>query len=124
LDDPVGIFLLDASVGVKDLPAMYLYSLATRYRLGIDAINIVNKSDLLSLEEIRAMRGFLSNPTEFEEIIKAEGTLLDVYSSISEMLQKVLPAQRIPFVSARTGMGFGEMLDMPYEVRCSCGDLT
>ena len=64
------------------------------------------------------------NPLEFKGIIKAKGVLLDVYFSISELLQKVLPAQRIPFVSARTGMGFDELLDMLYEIRCSCGDLA
>ncbi len=124
LKDLVGIFILDASIGVKDLPAMYLYSLATRYRLGINAINIVNKADLLSIKEMRLTQVFLSNPLKFEEIIKTEGVLLDVYSSMSELLQKVLPAQRIPFVSAKTGMGFDELLDMLYEIRCSCGVLT
>jgi hypothetical protein len=124
LEDPVGIFILDASIGVKDLPAMYLYSLATRYRLGINAVNIVNKADLISPNEKRMMEAFLSNPLKFEEVIRTEGVLMDIYSSISELLHKVLPAQRIPFVSARTGMGFSELLDILYEIKCSCGDLT
>jgi len=124
LKDPVGIFIIDAGVGVKDLPAMYLYSLATRYRLGINAINVVNKADLLSSEEMNLTQSFFSDPLKSKKMIKVEGVLLDVYSLISELLQKILPAQRIPFVSAKTGKGFDEMLDMLYEIRCSCGDLT
>jgi len=124
LKDPVGVFIIDASIDVKDLPVMYLYSLATRYRLGIDAINIFNKADLLDKKEIETIRNFVLNPVKFKEIIKEKSALLDVYSPISEMLQKVLPAQRIPFVSAKNGTGSDELLDMLYEIRCSCGDLT
>jgi len=124
LKDPVGVFLLDAGIGVVDLPAAYLYSLATIYQLGINAINVVNKTDLLNEKEVQLMQNFHLSPIEFRRIIEAKGVLLDVYSSISEMLQKILPAQRIPFISAKTEAGFNELLDMLYEIRCSCGDLT
>jgi len=124
LKELVGIFIFDASIGVEDLPAVYLYSLATRYRLGINAINIFNKADLLDKKEMETMRNFVLNPARFKEIVEVKGVLLDIYSPISEMLRKVLPAQRILFVSAKTGMGFDELLDMLYEIRCACGDLT
>jgi len=120
----VGVFILDASIGIKDLPAMYLYSLAARYRLGIDAINIFNKVDLLDKKEIELLRNFILKPTRFKDMVKERSVLLDIYSPISEMLQKILPAQRIPFVSAKDGRGFDDLLNMLYEIRCSCGDLT
>lgn len=107
-----------------DLPAAHLYSLATRNRLRINAVNVVNKADLLSGKERMLMQSFLSNPLEFKEVIKAKGVILDIYHSISELLQEVLPAQRIPFISAKTERGFDELLDILYEIRCSCGDLT
>ncbi len=120
----IGIFILDASIGVKDLPAAYLYSLATGYRLGIDTINIVNKSDLLDDAELRMMRDYLHNPTVLKDEIKKKGVLADIYLPISELLQRVVPAQRNPCVSARTGRGFNELLDILHEVRCACGDMT
>lgn len=95
-----------------------------RYRLGINAVNVVNKADLLSGKERMLMQSFLSNPLEFKEVIKAKGVILDIYHSMSELLQEVLPAQRIPFIFAKTEMGFDELLDILYEIRCSCGDLT
>ncbi|MEM2942798.1 MAG: ATP/GTP-binding protein, partial [Candidatus Bathyarchaeia archaeon] len=46
--DLVGVFILDACIGIQDLPAIYLYSLATGHRLGIETIRIINKVDMLS----------------------------------------------------------------------------
>lgn len=120
----VGIFILDASIGVKDLPAAYLYSLATRYRLGIDAINVINKIDLLKSREVEKIRDYLINPAIFKKEIETKGVLSDIYSPISELLQRVVPAQRVPCLSAKTGKGFEELLDILHEVRCACGDLT
>ena len=120
----VGIFILDASIGINDLPAAYLYSLATSYRLGVAAINIINKVDLLRDREVEKIRDYLLNPATSKEEIKVEGILSDIYLPISELLQKIVPAQRIPRVSAKTGKGFDELLDMLHEIRCACGDLT
>jgi len=50
-----------------------MYSLATTYRLGINAINIVNKADLLDKKEIKLMQNFLSNPVRFKEIAEVKG---------------------------------------------------
>jgi len=120
----VGIFILDAELGVRDLPAAYLYSLATGYRLGTDMINIINKSDLLNDAELRMMRDYLRNPALLKEEIRAKGVLADIYLPVSELLQKVVLAQKNPCVSARTGAGFSELLDALREVKCACGDMT
>ncbi|MBS7623063.1 ATP/GTP-binding protein [Candidatus Bathyarchaeota archaeon] len=122
--DPVGIFILDACIGIQDLPAIYLYSLATGHRLGIETIRIVNKVDMLRESELEAMREYLGNPVILKKRIHTRGTLSDIYVPLSELLQRVLLAQRNPFVSARTGRGFGELLDLLHEVRCACGDTT
>ncbi len=123
-DNLVGIFIIDASIGFKDLPAAYLYSLAARYRLGINAANILNKVDLLEDREVKRVSDYLFNPTIFEREAKPKGVLSDIYLPLSELLRKVVPAQRIPLVSAQTGKGFDELLDILYEIRCACGDLT
>ena len=122
--DVIGVFLIDATVGVKDLPAAYLYSLAVRYRLGVDMINVVNKVDLLSHAEAERIRKYLIRPALQKHSLKRAGVLADIYVPLSELLQKVVPAQRIPMISAKTGEGFKELLNILYEVRCVCGDLT
>ena len=124
LADPVGIFIIDATVGVNDLPAAYLYSLATSYRLGINTIITVNKVDLLDKRELRSFKKYLQNPKILARTIKARGVLADIYMPILRALCKVIPIQRFPMVSAKTGEGFDELLTMLYEVKCACGDLT
>jgi hypothetical protein len=124
LRDLVGIFILDAEMGVKDLPAVYLYSLATGYRLGIDTVNIINKSDMLNDAELLMMKDYLRDPAFLKKEIRTKGVLADIYLPISELLQKVVLAQRNPCISARTGAGFSELLDALREVKCACGDMT
>ncbi|MFH0848143.1 MAG: ATP/GTP-binding protein, partial [archaeon] len=123
-ENPVGIFLLDASIGIEDLPAVYLYALATRYRLRIDTISIVNKVDLLDDLEVRRIGDYLLNPGTSKKEIEKTGVMSDIYSPISELLQKIVPAQRIPRISAKNGTGFDELFDIIHEVKCACGDLT
>ncbi|MCS7113852.1 MAG: ATP/GTP-binding protein [Nitrososphaerota archaeon] len=120
----VGLFLIDATIGLKDLPAAYMYSLAVRYRLGIDTITLVSKSDLLGSGEAERIRRFLMNPASQRRSLKRAGVLADIYVPLSEMLKKIIPAQRIPMVSAKTREGFRDLLDMLHEVKCACGDLT
>jgi hypothetical protein len=56
--------------------------------------------------------------------VRAKGVLADIYLPMLRVLCKVIPAQRVPLVSAKTGEGFDELLTMLYEVKCVCGDLT
>lgn len=120
----IGVFLIDATIGLKDMPAAYLYSLAVRYRLGINTLTIVNKADLLSEAEAEKIRRFLISPSSQKRILRKAGVLADIYVPLSEMLEKAVPAQRIPLVSAKTRTGFAELLNMLYEIKCVCGDLT
>ena len=124
LADPVGIFIIDAIIGVEDLPAAYLYSLATSYRLGISTLRVVNKVDLLDEGELRRFKEYLQNPRVLARTVRAKGVLADIYLPMLRVLCKVIPAQRVPLVSAKTGEGFDELLTMLYEVKCICGDLT
>jgi len=124
LADPVGIFIIDATIGVEDLPAAYLYSLATSYRLGISTLRVVNKVDLLDEGELRRFKEYLQNPRVLARTVRAKGVLADIYLPMLRVLCKVIPAQRVPLVSAKTGEGFDELLTMLYEVKCICGDLT
>ncbi len=120
----IGIFLIDATIGTDDMPAAYLYSLAARYRLGVEMITVVNKIDLLDEGEAKRLRDYLLNPASQMRVINPRGLLSDIYIPLSELLQRIIPAQRIPMVSAKTGTGFDELLSIVYEVKCACGDLT
>ncbi|MGQ9542502.1 MAG: ATP/GTP-binding protein [Candidatus Bathyarchaeia archaeon] len=122
--DVVGLFVIDASVGVEGLPALYLYSLVTGFRLGISIINVVNKVDLLETQDIERFRMYLSDPASLKGRLGVEGVLSDVYYPLSDLLQRVVPSQRTPFVSAKDGRGLNELLDILHESKCVCGDLT
>ncbi|MEM4245680.1 MAG: ATP/GTP-binding protein [Candidatus Bathyarchaeia archaeon] len=124
LQDLVGVFIIDAGIGVEDLPAAYLYSLAIRYRLGIEMVNVINKVDLIEKRNLDKLKAYLTNPAGLGKDMKGKGVLSDIYFPVSEMLQRVVPAQRIPALSAKTGEGLGELLDLLREVKCACGDLT
>jgi len=124
LSDSVGVFIIDATIGVDDLPSAYLYSLAISYRLGINTLMVVNKVDLLDRVEAGRLSRFLQNPKILLKKVKMMGVLADIYLPILKVLGKVIPAQRIPMVSAKTGEGFDGLLTMLHEVKCACGDLT
>lgn len=124
LEDPVGIFIIDGTIGFEDLPAAYLYALAVRYRLGIDMVTVMNKVDMLNEAQAKRIEGYLLNPAKHKCKLKSLGVLHDIYIWLSNLLQKVVPAQRIPLVSAKTGKGLNELLDMLREAKCVCGDLT
>ncbi|MEM2367713.1 MAG: hypothetical protein QXQ50_05710, partial [Candidatus Bathyarchaeia archaeon] len=115
---------IDATIGVDDLPSAYLYSLAISFRLGINTLRIVNKVDLLDKQEAERLSKILYNPKILVRKVKSMGILADIYLPILRILGKVIPAQRIPLVSAKTGEGFNELLTMLHEVKCVCGDLT
>ncbi len=124
LSDPIGIFIIDATIGANDLPSAYLYSLAISYRLGIDTLRVVNKVDLLNKQERERVSKILHNPKILEKKVKTMGVLADIYLPMLKILGKVIPAQRIPLISAKTEEGFGELLTILHEVKCVCGDLT
>ncbi|MCS7120425.1 MAG: ATP/GTP-binding protein [Nitrososphaerota archaeon] len=123
-EDAVGLFLIDPSIGARDLPAAYLYRLAISYRLGISVVTVINKVDLIAEDELERIRSCLLDPVKFKNDVKVAGALSDLYVPLLRVMKRVIPAQRIPLVSAKTGKGLNELLDILYEVRCVCGDLT
>ena len=65
--------MIDATIGLGDLLAAYLYSLAVRYRLGVDVVTAVNKVDLLNESEARGIRDYLLNPASQTRIARPGG---------------------------------------------------
>ncbi len=123
LRDCCCIFIIDATSPKHTLPSFYLYSLAAKYTLGVNMVIVLNKVDLLEAEKIKEFKVFLENP-EFTLKNSLEGLRSEIDSEIASILKRFLPAQRIPFVSAKTWEGFEDLLAVLYEAKCVCGDLT
>jgi GTPase SAR1 family protein len=123
LPDCCCIYILDASSPVQTFPSLFLYSLAAQFSLGAAAVNVVNKVDLLGSEDRERIRRLLEDPRCFLEL-GGEGLRYELNTKMAKMMEEYLPAQRPCLVSAKTGKGFGELLDMLHEVKCACGDLT
>ena len=88
-------------------------------------IQWINIGDKLKIEaeKIKEFKVFLENP-EFTLKNSLEGLRSEIDSEIASILKRFLPAQRIPFVSARTWEGFEDLLAVLHEAKCVCGDLT
>ncbi len=123
LPDCCCIYILDASTPLQTLPSLILYSLAAQFSLGTAAVNVVNKIDLLRPERIARVRTLLEDPRRFLELA-GEGLRYELNVRMARIMEEYLPAQRPCLVSAKTGKGFGELLDILHEVKCACGDLT
>jgi len=123
----VSLFLTDAELAAKPSGFVLarLLGLATGLRLGVPAIGVLNKVDLVkgkmkTIDRMLADAGFLENGIPKE----SSGLSADLALEISEVLSKLLPAARLVKTSAGTGDGMRELYDIVHEVFCTCGDLT
>jgi hypothetical protein len=82
----------------------------------------MNKADLLGPERESVLE-FLQNPGS---LMKTGGVGMrwEVNARIAEVLGAYLPSQRPCLVSAKTGEGIEELMDLLGEIGCACGDLT
>jgi len=123
LENPIAVFIIDGTLRPRDLPVFYLLALATRIRLAVPTILVVNKADLLDDRERKRLLNYLTNPKLLKRI-RVSGLIADMYHEVCDLLATLVPAQRIPLVSAITGEGLDELCDLLHEVYCVCGDLT
>jgi GTPase SAR1 family protein len=118
----VCLFILDASSPLQTLPSLLLYSMAAQFSLGVPTVNVMNKSDLLGPNRKMVVE-FLRDPRSLLKVDEV-GMRWEVNTRMAEMLENYLPSQRPCLVSASTGDGFDELLDMVEELGCACGDMT
>lgn len=128
VSSPVGVFLLDSTLGTYEASAAIAVLLATvaQLRLGIPVVPVLSKADAAGI------RGGLVSPSmhlEVDEMVErlSEGNL----GALSEMLaeamslaKRYLKSGRLIAVSSVTGEGLEELYKLVHEVFCVCGDLT
>jgi GTPase SAR1 family protein len=108
--------------GVNVAAALSL-SLASRLRLGIPTVNVLNKSDLINNDRILEMfsdYNYLRKEIEEEE----HGTIKGLALNFVRALKSLSTSQRFVKVSAKTGEGIGQLYDLINESFCECGDLS
>lgn len=122
LEDCYCLFLGDLSAPRRNLLGFYLYALTARYTLETETLAVLNKADLLSPKEIEEVKDLIENPVRLFEA--STGLKDEMNLEILKALKSFFPPQRVPLISAKTGLGFEELLTLLYEVKCACGDLT
>jgi len=125
---PVGVFLVDPTLGLRGSEAAVaiLMAIVAQLRLEIPVVPVVSKADAVGV------RGGLFSAnvdTEVEELVehlsKAEAGLLpEMLVEVLQVVRRYLRAERLIAVSAVTGEGIEELYKLVHEVFCTCGDLT
>jgi hypothetical protein len=104
--------------------AAFALTLFVEMRLETAGIVVFTKSDLLAPED-REHILTLCSPEGFEEAARARGNFTGGFAlSMREFLSYLSITSRPLLVSAVTGEGLEELIDLLHEVQCSCGDLT
>ncbi len=125
---PVGVFLVDPTLGLRGSEAAVaiLMAIVAQLRLEIPVVPVISKADAVGV------RGGLFSANvddEVEELVehlsKAEAGLLpEMLVEVLQVVRRYLRAERLIAVSAVTGEGIEELYKLVHEIFCTCGDLT
>ncbi len=121
---PVAALIYDPSSATKpeDVVGLKLLAMIVQFRLGVDAVPVLNKADKLAGSNIAEL---LEDPWRLREAVgRGEGVYAEIAEKLLEVLDEYKLATRIPRVSALEGTGLEELYDMLHEIYCSCGDMT
>lgn len=114
----VSIFLIDPLLMKKrsDFVVLKMLGLIVELRLGVPSIEVINKSDLLEKDSVRAMGRFAQKDVE-----GLSGSLAHELYRIVDNLEK---KKRTLMVSAVKSTGLLDLYKAIGEAFCACGDLT
>ncbi|MEM2027439.1 MAG: ATP/GTP-binding protein [Candidatus Bathyarchaeia archaeon] len=122
-EDRCCLFLGDLSALKTNLIGFYLYALTVYYTLETETVAVLNKMDLLNEEEIEKIKSMLRDPNNL--LARKPANLREEMDmEMLKSLRVFFPPKRVPLISAKTGMGFEEILTILHEIKCACGDLT
>ena len=114
------IYLIPADISsISEIVLVQLLSLAARIKLEVPVINVISKADLSRINfEI------LNNPRKLKKELEKMSLGLEKEIAINSIkLVKNLLSKRIIKVSSITCEGFQDLLDISYEIFCSCGEI-
>ncbi|BCU68546.1 GTPase [Sulfolobales archaeon HS-7] len=102
----INLFLIDASLAVQPSSFISLFLLANsiKFKLQLPQINVISKSDLLTLDEIRKIEAWIKG----EEILTELGTLDEYSLELAETVVQNLEG-RVIFISSTKESGFAEL---------------
>lgn len=125
---PVGVFLLDSTLGRRETEAAISILLATiaQLRLEIPVVPVLSKADASGTPGGLVVHSLhLEVDGIVDYLIRSgSGVLSEMLSEVMDLVKKYLKAGRLIAVSSVTGDGIDELYKILHDVFCACGDLT
>lgn len=125
---PVGVFLLDSTIGTRSTGAAVSVLLATvaQLRLEIPVVPVLSKADASGIPGGLVSHSIHLEVNEISDHLNRSGlgVLPEMLSELMGLVKKYLKVGRLIAVSSVTGEGIDELYKVLHEVFCTCGDLT
>jgi hypothetical protein len=124
---PVGVFLLDPTLGLRGNSAaiVTLMAIVIRLGLGIPTLPVLSKADLINVKSVIYSPSYY---TEVDQILNGlrngREILTDMLVEVLNIVKKYLRPERLLAVSALNGYGIEDLYKAVHEIFCTCGDLT
>lgn len=121
---PIAVLIFDPTLTYRiiDVVALQLMSMVVQFRLGIESIVVVNKTDS---KDAFNLLNLIKDENNIPKRLKNEGGILsEMAEEFHYIIEKYKQATRLVKVSATAQIGMEELYDILHEIYCSCGDLT
>jgi hypothetical protein len=124
---PVGVFLLDPTLGLRGNSAaiVTLTAIVIRLGLGIPTLPVLSKADLINVKSVIYSPSYYTEVEQILNELRSEGEILtDMLVEVLNIVKKYLRPERLLAVSALNGYGIEDLYKAIHEIFCACGDLT
>jgi GTPase SAR1 family protein len=124
---PVGVFLLDPTLGLRGNSAaiVTLMAIVIRLGLGIPTLPVLSKADLINVKSVIYSPSYYTEVDQILDELRSGGEVLtDMLVEVLNIVKKYLRPERLLAVSALNGYGIEDLYKAIHEIFCTCGDLT
>jgi len=124
---PVGVFLLDPTLGLRGNSAavVTLMAIVIRLGLGIPTLPVLSKADLINVKSVIYSTSYYTEVEQILDELRSGGEILtDMLIEVLNIVKKYLRPERLLAVSALNGYGIEDLYKAIHEIFCTCGDLT